>query len=148
MILTLLLALALMEKAEDSRKPTPEPGTGEVEACALVTRSEAAALLGGLREEPRPDTGLQGERECHYVNERGARLSVSVYGAERWGLQKGIVSEMDPQDVPGLGDEAFAVKRGSDTEVYVRKGTLMIEVRGSAGMAASRGIAEKAAGRL
>lgn len=141
---TLMLSLALVAAVEDPAGRLPS----EVDACALVTRAEAATLLEGLRRDPRPETGYQLERECHYVSERGAQLSVSVYTADRWDLQKGIVSEMSPADVPGLGDEAFAVRRGTYAEVYVRKGALILEVRGSAGMAVSRGMAEKAAGRL
>lgn len=147
-VLFLTLALTGTLAAETPKTPDTARKAEDVDACALVTRAEAAAALGGLRGEPRPDVGIQKEKECHYVSASGARLSLSVYTAERWGMQKGIVSEMNPEDVAGLGDEAFAVKRGSDTEVYVRKGKLILEVRGSAGMAASRAMAEKAAGRL
>jgi len=144
---TLLLVLALVAPVEDPAAPSGRLPS-DVDACALVTRAEAAVLLGGLRRDPLPQTGYQQERECHYVSERGAQLSVSVYTADRWDLQKGIVSEMSPADVPGLGDEAFAVRRGTYAEVYVRKGALLLEVRGSAGMEVSRGMAAKAAGRL
>jgi hypothetical protein len=144
---TLLLSLALVAAGDDPAAPSKHQSSN-IDACALVTRAEAAALLGGLRRDPVPQTGYQQERECHYVSERGAQLSVSVYTADRWDLQKGIVSEMSPVAVPGLGDEAFAVRRGTYAEVYVRKGALLLEVRGSAGMEVSRGMAAKAAGRL
>src|SRR6185436_15486476 len=111
----LLLAVVLLA-GEPTRKPE------DVDACALVTADEVKAILGALREPPRADTGIQKEKECRYLDGDGQNVTLSVYTAERWGLQKGIVSEMDPKDEPGMGDEAFSVRRGSSTEVYVRKG--------------------------
>jgi hypothetical protein len=138
----LLLTLSLLAPEEKQRKPA------DVDACALVSAEEVAAVLGALREPAKAETGLQKEKECHYLDHDGQNVTLSVYAASRFGLQKGIVSEMDPHDEPGLGDEAFSVKRGTTTEVYVKKGELMLEVRGTAGMAVSRAMAGKAAKRL
>src|SRR4051794_21385713 len=124
----LLLAVSLLAGA-------PERKAEDVDACALVSAEEVKEVMGPLREAPHADTGLQKEKECRYLDADGQNLTLSVYTAERWGLQKGIVSEMDPHDEAGLGDEAFSVRRGSSTEVYVKKGALMLEVRGTAGMA-------------
>jgi hypothetical protein len=139
----MLLAVSLLAPAAS---PSPSPDT--VDACALVTAAEVKAILGELREPAKRETGLQKEKECHYLDADGQNVTLSVYSASRWGMQKGIVSEMDPHDEPGLGDEAFSVKRGSATEMYVKKGNLVLEVRGSAGMAVTRAMAEKAAKRL
>jgi hypothetical protein len=124
------------------------PDLATLDACSLVAAEDVKAILGALREPAKSDTGMQKEKECHYLDGDGQNVTLSVYSATRWGMQKGIVSEMDPHDVPGLGDEAFSVKRGSNTEVYVKKGDLVLEVRGSAGMAVTRAMAEKAAKKL
>src|SRR4051812_44932305 len=44
----------------------------EVDACALVTRSEADAIMGKLREDPKRATTLGGEKACSYLNSDGA----------------------------------------------------------------------------
>jgi hypothetical protein len=141
LMLTLLAALS-------APAASPSPSPAPLDACALVSADEVKVILGELREPAKRETGLSKEKECHYLDHDGQNVTLSVYDAARWGMQKGIVSEMDPHDEPGLGDEAFSVKRGSSTEMYVKKGNLVLEVRGTAGMAVTRAMAEKAAKRL
>ena len=107
-----------------------------------------AKLLGELKEGPKPDTGIQKEKECHYSNVEGAWLKVSLYSSDRWGMQKGTVSEMNPADLPGFGEEAFAVKRGTTYEVYLRKGKWMLEVSTTAAPEAAKKFAETAAKQM
>ena len=101
--------------------------------CALVPRAEVEKIMGELKEAPKSEEGLQKEKECNYTNKEGAWLKASIYSSERWGLQKGIVSEMNPSPLEGLGEEAFGVKRGSSYEVYVLKGKWILEISSSAG---------------
>jgi hypothetical protein len=116
--------------------------------CALIAKEEVAKIIGELKEAPKPDTGLQKEKECHYTTGTGAWLKVSLYSATRWGMQKGIVSEMNPTDLPGLGEEAFAVKRGTTYEIYVRKGELILEVSSTVGANPTLKFAQQAATQL
>lgn len=120
----------------------------DLDPCALVPKAEVAKLIGELKEEPKLDTGIQKEKECHFTNMEGAWLKVSLYSSERWGMQKGIVSEMNPTELPGLGEEAFALKRGTTYEVYVRKGKLILEVSTTVNPDAARKFAETAAKQL
>ena len=132
----LLLALPNISHAAD-----PDP-------CALVPKAEAEKIIGELKTAPKPDTGLQKEKECNYENMAGAWLKVRLYSSERWGMQKGIVSEMNPTEIAGLGEEAYSVKRGSSMEVYVRKGTLILEVSSTVGLEKTRKFAEAATKQL
>jgi hypothetical protein len=132
----LLIAVPNIAKAAD-----PDP-------CTLVPKAEVEKIIGELKTSPKPDTGLQKEKECNYENMAGAWLKVRLYSSERWGMQKGIVSEMNPTDIAGLGEEAFSVKRGSSIEVYVRKGALILEVSSTVGLEKTRKFAETAIKQL
>jgi hypothetical protein len=123
-------------------------GAAEPDPCALVPKAEVEKIIGQLKTAPKADTGLQKEKECNYENMEGAWLKVSLYSSERWGLQKGIVSEMNPIDITGLGEEAFSVKRGASMEIYVRKGALILEVSSTVGLDRTKKFAEAAIKQL
>jgi hypothetical protein len=119
-----------------------------LDPCALISREAVVKLIGELKDPPKADTGLQKEKECTYTTTTGAWLKVSLYSATRWGMQKGIVSEMNPTDLPGLGEEAFAVTRGTTYEIYVLKGKWVLEVSSTVGPEASKQFAHTAAERM
>ena len=50
--------------------------------------------------------------------------------------------------LPGLGDEAYYTKKGSDTDMWVRKGSATLNVNGSIGLEKAQGMAQKALSRL
>jgi hypothetical protein len=116
--------------------------------CALMTKAEVAVIFGELKGEPKPDTGLLEEKQCGYQNVKGSWLKLSVYPSDRWGMRKFIVSEMNPENIPGLGEEAFAVKRETNAEVYVRKGEWILEVRSNSERAIAQKIAEVAVKKM
>jgi hypothetical protein len=122
--------------------------TSNLDPCALLAKEDVAKIIGEPRGAPKADTGLQKEKECNYTTTSGAWLKVSLYSSARWGMQKGIVSEMNPTDLPGLGEEAFAVKRGTTYEIYVRKGDSILEVSSTAGADVTKKFAERAAKEL
>lgn len=134
MAVTLAHALA----QTDSKPPDP---------CSLMTKAEAAAVMGEIKGEPRAKDGLRNQK-CTYYNMKGAWITIEVYPAgPHWDLLKQLAIEV--QDLTGLGDAAFSAKRGVDTrQVYVKKGALMVEVESSAGMEAAQKVAEIAAKRL
>jgi hypothetical protein len=112
----------------------------EINPCTLVPKEELAKIIGEIKDGPTPKEGLMKEKECRWTNMSGAWLSIAVYPADKWGLIKG--SANDPKDVIGLGEEAFTDKRGTDSEIYVRKGKWMLEVRTSSGSANARKVAD------
>lgn len=120
----------------------------KLDPCGLVARAEAEKILGELKEAPRADSGIQQEKECDYTTATGAWLKVRLYSSERWGMQKGIVSEMSPTTLEGLGEEAFSVKRGTSHEIYVRKGMLILQVSSTVGPETTRKFTEAAATQL
>ena len=99
-------------------------------------------VLGEIKEGPKSKEGLMKEKGCEWTNMSGSWLSLSVYSSDSWGLKKG--SANNPVDVKGLGEEAFSDKRGTDAELYVRKGKSILEVRTSAGSEAAKKAAELA----
>jgi hypothetical protein len=120
-----------------------------IDACSLVTRDEADAIMGKLREAPKPATTVGKEKACSYgPNTDGANATLRLYGSDQWDLQKGIDSEEKMTDVPGLGDEAYYTKKGTDTDLWVRKGDAVLNVNGSIGIEKARGMAQKALSRL
>ena len=116
--------------------------------CSMLSKADVQAIFGELKGPPRPDTGLRGESDCRYFNLDGQWLKTSVYGADRWDLERGITSEQHQTAVANLGDEAFSAKPGNDSVIYVRKGQAMVEVSCSCGMEKTRQLAAKAAAHL
>jgi hypothetical protein len=134
--------------AVENKDAAVEDKVPDIEACALLDRADVIRIFGPLRDEPESDRGFRGERDCRWRNEAGQWLKASLYGASRWELEKGIVSEMHPQTLVGAGDEAFSVKQGTDSVVHVRKGGAVIEVSCSCGLEKSESLARMAAARL
>ena len=118
------------------------------DACSLISRSEIEPVFGPLKADPKSGTGLREEKECRYQNLDGQWLETSVFGVERWALEKGIVSEMHPAPLPNLGDDAFSVKQGTDSVVYIRKGASILETSCSCDMQKTTAIASKAIGKM
>lgn len=120
--------------------------TAGVDPCALIAKDEMAKILGEIKEGPKAKEGMMKEKQCEWTNMSGSWLSVAVYDSDKWGLKK--MSGNNPTDVSGLGEEAFSDKRGTDAELYVRKGKLMLEVRTSGGGEAAKKAAEIALKKL
>ena len=114
--------------------------------CTLIPKEELAKIIGEIKEGPTPKEGMMKEKECRWTNTSGSWLSIAVYSADKWGLKKG--SGNDPKEVTGLGEEAFTDKRGTDAEIYVRKGKWILEVRTSSGSANARKVAESALAKM
>lgn len=114
----------------------------DIDPCTLVTKEDVAKILGEIKEGPKPKEGLMKEKGCEWTNMSGSWLNLSVYEADQWGMKK--MSANDPTEVKGLGEEAFANKRGTDAELYVRKGALILEVRTSSGKEVAKQVAETA----
>ena len=147
---TLILVLPLLLSCRNvSTEAAAAPAAPAVsDACSLVARSDVESIFGELKGPPKSGTGLRNEKECRYQNLDGKWLETSVFSADRWDLEKGIVSEMHPAPLPNLGDEAFSVKQGTDSVVYVRKGASILEVSCSCGMQQTTAIASKAIGKM
>ena len=117
-----------------------------IDPCSLLSKAEAAQIMGEIKGEPRSKDALRGKK-CAYDNMEGAWITVEVYPAEaHWDLLKNL--GIDVQEVTGLGDAAFSAKRGDTRQVYVKKGPSMIEVDSSAGMEAAQKVAAIAVKRL
>lgn len=120
--------------------------TTDVDPCTLIAKEEITKILDEIKEGPKAKDGLMKEKECEWTSISGSWLTLGVGSADKWGLKKG--SANNPAEVKGLGEEAFSDKRGTDAELYVRKGKLMLEVRTSAGGEAAKKAAEIAVKKL
>jgi hypothetical protein len=120
----------------------------EVDPCSLVTKAEAAEIMGEIKEGPAPDTGFQNDKICRYSNMSGSQLAVTVGGAERWEMEKSLTSANNQQEISGLGDEAYSIRRGTETEICIKKGGTVLKIRTTSGLDVARRAAEKAAARL
>jgi len=139
---------AAVAETRDPGASAPEDKVPDIEACALLERGDVVRIFGPLRDEAKPDRGLRGEKDCRWRNEEGQWLKASLYGASRWELEKGIVSEMHPRPLANAGDEAFSVKQGTDSVVHIRKGGAVIEVSCSCRLEKTETLARLAAARL
>ena len=117
--------------------------------CSLVTPQDMGTMFGEIKEGPSPSSGLRNERQCNYTNMAGSWIKLSLYGgSERWEWDRGITNAQNPREVGGLGDEAFAIRRGTDAVVYVRKGESILELSCSCGADTAEAIARVATTKL
>ena len=130
-----LCAAVLVSLASFSFAQTAEP-----DPCAIISKAEVTKILGEIKEGPKSKEGLMKEKQCEWTNMSGSWLSVGVLSADKWGLKK--MGANKPVDVQAMGEEAYSDKRGTDAELYVRKGKLMLEVRTSSGAEVAKKTAE------
>ena len=117
--------------------------------CSLVPLQDMAVMFGAIKDGPLPSSGLREERQCNYTNETGSWIKLSLArGADRWEWERGVTGAQSPRDVGGLGDEAFAIRRGTDAVVYVRKGESILELSCSCPADTAEAIARVATTRL
>jgi hypothetical protein len=122
--------------------------TSKIDACALVTKAEAAQALGEIKGDAETRTGLHDEKRCGYSNTNGGEVSFGVYGANLWESKRMAAEGLDAEDLAGLGEEAFSVKRGTTVQLYVRKKGVVLDVNSTAGKEAARRMAAKALDRI
>ena len=107
--------------AQPSSTDSSKPSSGNLDACALLTKADAESLLGGSVKEPtttRNENGGTVVSQCHYSNEAGDKQvgllarqaptsaeAKQIFGTAR-SASKGL-SGTDPQTVSGLGDDAY-----------------------------------------
>lgn len=127
---------------------TASTDTSKIDACALVTKAEAAQVLGEIKGEAETRTGLHNEKRCGYSNMNGNEVSLGVYDADLWESKRTASEGLETEDLSGLGQEAFSVKRGTTVQLYVRKGGIILDVNSTAGKEAARRMAEKALQRI
>jgi hypothetical protein len=120
--------------------------TAEIDPCALIAKDDVAKILGEIKEGPKAKEGMMKEKECEWTSMSGSWLTLGVGSSDKWGMKK--MGANNPTEVKGLGEEAFSDKRGTDAELHVRKGKLMLEVRTSSGAEAARKAAEIAVKKL
>ena len=133
-------------RAVAAERPAARPSA---DPCLLVTPQDMGVMFGALKEGPAPSSGLRHERQCNYTNEAGSWIKLSLYeGSERWEWEKGITTSQSPRTLGGLGDEAFAIRRGTDAVVYVRKGESILELSCSCSAETAEAIARVATTNL
>jgi hypothetical protein len=120
--------------------------TTDLDPCTLIAKDEMAKILGEIKEGPKAREGLMKEKGCEWTSMSGSWLTLGVGSSDGWGMKK--MAANNPAEVKALGEEAFSDKRGTDAELLVRKGKLMLEVRTSSGADAARKVAEIAVKKL
>jgi hypothetical protein len=128
---------------------------GKPDPCSLVTRQEAEAALGKpVAEGERPE--LAQGLICQFVGSQGTQvwqLQVLVTQTENettmqssFAAAKESVAETNPEDVSGIGDEAFWIPGAK--QLNIREGRTYIIISGDAPLETLRGVAQKALSRL
>ncbi len=141
-------ATTVLTTRPSTARPRVVSSVPDVDTCSLITRGELEPILGALKADGRSDRGLRGEHDCRFTNAEGQWLKLSVYGSDRWELEMSIVSERHPASISSLGEEAFRVKQGTDSVVYVRKGNAILETSCSCGLDQAEQTARRAITRM
>lgn len=123
--------------------------------CSLVTKDEAEAALGKpVADGERPDVA-QG-LICQFVGTQGSdvwqlQVLVTQSGSAEsmtsaFASAKESVAETNPEDVSGIGDEAFWIPGAN--QLNIRQGNTYLIISGDASLDVLKGVAEKALDRL
>ena len=113
----------------------PNPHLEAADLCALVPLSDVAQAAGGTGSET--ETSARTPASCRYffdvpegTGQRQASATVQMldgYGLERTGHGDSAI------DVPGVGDEAWAVSHTDSYLLYTRRGPLVFSVNVAGG---------------
>jgi hypothetical protein len=101
--------------------PTPRPGAANArDSCALLTKADAAAALGGPVADPR-----QSSDSCYYGTQVASSNSVTLQliegGRSKFDFDRGRMQRI--VGIPGIGDDAFAFASDAGfVQVYFIKG--------------------------
>lgn len=130
-------------------------GSETTDPCSLVTKEEAEAALDkpvADGEKPEVAQGLI----CQFVGTEGTQvwqLQVLVTQTTNeqtmqtsFAAAKESVADANPEDVSGLGDEAFWIPDAK--QLNIRQGRFYLIVSGDASLEALRDVAEQALDRL
>lgn len=133
---------------------TPPPTTvgsqaPNIDACTLITRAEAESEMGPFKQDIKSSVGAGGERVCAYgPNDSGAVFTLRLYGGAQWALQLATDPEAIRTPESGLGDEAYSVLRQTEIDLWMRKGGLVLNLRGTIGIITSENLAQFALKRI
>ena len=120
----------------------------DVDACSLVSRADAEAILGKLKETPKPVTSAADEKTCSYMNMNGASVTVRIYGSDWYDVQKNLNDAEKVVSVQGLGEEAYYVKKSGAVDLWSRKGGASLYLNGTVGLESMKRLAAKILSRL
>jgi hypothetical protein len=120
----------------------------DVDACSLITRKDAEAIMGELREAPKPTVAVADEKTCSYLNMKGANVTVRIYGADWYDVQKNFNDADKIVSLQGLGDEAYYIQKSSALDFWVRKGKASLFLNGTIGLEPTKRMATKILNRL
>lgn len=120
----------------------------DVDACALVTRADAEAIMGKLREAPKPTVAVADEKTCSYLNMNGANVTVRIYGSDWYDTQKNLNDAAKIVNLQGMGEEAYYVQKSSALDLWVRKGNASLYLNGTIGLEPTKRLAAKILSRL
>jgi hypothetical protein len=121
--------------AGSSEEPTTEAVGAEARAsatgvavpdpCALITRDEAAKVIGAADSSAIAPGGQPGQRSCGYASSASGKLvTVAVWPSDQAAFDKLKANGGAVTAVSGLGDAAFSTTNA----LYVHKGQLAVSV--------------------
>jgi hypothetical protein len=140
-----------VEEQTNAEAGNAEP-SAPIDACALITRDEATAVLGTATREPiRGDTPPVSS--CAYRTEDFDVVSVSVItyadSAEAENVHQLAIDINSYPEIAGLGDRAYNAQPIGDVTVLVGRYQLGVDVSGPENeLEIARELAETAIGRL
>jgi len=122
------------------------------DACALITVTELAQIVGPLKGNPKPGDIKAGDISCEYTPAKEpAWIAIRLHDGEL-GYWKSRNGGKNPVSLPELGKDAFVNPdfEGS-ADLYAKKGTLILVVsmpKGPTAVDRVKAIARKALSRL
>jgi hypothetical protein len=120
----------------------------DVDACSLVSRADTEAIMGKLKEAPKPVTAVADEKTCSYMNTNGASVTIRVYGSDWYDVQKNLNDAEKIVSLQGLGEEAYYVKKSGAVDLWSRKGSASLYLNGTIGLEQMKRMATKILSRL
>jgi hypothetical protein len=136
-------------------KPASGPSSSELDACSLVTPSEAETILGRLKDgEPKREESPLLQSGCTFSTQQGQQTIIELDDGEKWIAWKEVfLAGKDLKPTSGLGTDAYGGKGptgGAQLAIYQAPYFVNILCIGGTGGPdqAARRLAEKALSRL
>src|SRR5262245_28024323 len=101
------------------------PGVAVPDPCVLITREDAAKVIGEADSSALAPGGQPGQRSCGYASSGSGKLvAVAVWPSDQAAFDKLKASAGTVTAVTGVGESAFS----SSNAIYARKGQFAVSV--------------------
>lgn len=143
------LAISYEGSAPNPSPKTAPASSGQLDACSLLTASEAESALQTSNITPRPDPLGNCNYQSASETDGGIEIQPEAGGATKYNFDKQQNNGFQSQDLSGIGDKAWAFfSAAGSTQVHILKGNNYVIVIVPGSLNTAKAVAKEVAGRM